>query len=71
MPAALGVKLFPRSIFLYVFFFFFFLSFTVRWPTALRVANAVVKLPLEHRPALVAPIAFDTSAAETGQNTPV
>lgn len=36
-----------------------------------RCAEAVVKLlPREHKPAMVAPIALATSAAETGQNRP-
>ena len=39
--------------------------------TAVRTVKAVVKLlPRENEPAMVAPIAFATSAIETGQNRP-
>ena len=43
----------------------------VEYCAAERSAEAVVKLlPREHKPAMVAPIALATSAAETGQNRP-
>lgn len=39
-----------------------------------RIAEVVVKLllllPLEHEPAVIAPISMATSATETGQNLP-